>query len=247
MTVLDGSRMGSGEGPPPLSDRARALRVLAVSLAAFAAATTVSVPAALILGTATRPPQARTPGEILLLTLVTGSVLLTVLALLGRRLLRLTPADLGMRPASGPTLAFAAAAGIGLWIASIAANIVQISLFGAHPQALVVSFGAHQGLGALAIDLLAGSVTAPVAEEIFYRGLLFGGLLRPLGLWPAAAISSLAFAASHGLGVIIPISVLGVGLALVYWRTATIVAPIVTHMVVNAISLLLLFAARPPS
>lgn len=59
-------------------------------------------------------------------------------------------------------------------------------------------------------------------------------------------MSALLFAVSHGLGVVAPIFVLALGLAWIYARTGTIWAPIVMHAVVNAVSLLLVFALPKP-
>ena len=219
------------------------LRLLAVAVASFAAAAIVSLGLVLLLGTARKAPQARTPEEILLIVVLSDGALLLVLFALGRRLLRIGPRDLGLRAALGPRqVAFAVFAAGGLWVLSIFVNAIQIALFGPNPQALVVSVGAHRGLQALLLDLLAGALVAPVAEEVLYRGLLFGGLHQRLPFAVAASLSGLLFAASHGLGVLLPIFVLGVGLAFVYWRTGTLWAPIITHAGVNAISLVLVSA-----
>jgi membrane protease YdiL (CAAX protease family) len=190
-----------------------------------------------------RPPQQRTPEELLVVALITDAALLVALFGLGRRLLGLRPADLGFRRTSARTLGFAAAVAGGLWLLSILVNVLQIRAFGANPQSLVITVGAHSGLPALLMDLVTGAVIAPFAEEVLYRGLIFGGLAQRMPLAAAGTISALLFAVSHGLGVLGPIFVLGLGLAWVYVRTGTIWAPMVTHAVVNAISLLILFAA----
>lgn len=44
---------------------------------------------------------------------------------------------------------------------------------------------------------LVAIVGAPVIEEVVFRGVLFQGLRRELGLWPAAVISSIAFGVVH--------------------------------------------------
>lgn len=245
---------GPGGGPPrpedgpPLTPAARwsAPRLAATALGAFLAAIVASTAVVLLLGLPGRPPQQRTAEQILAVALATDAALLLALFGIGRRLLGLTPRDVGFRAASARTLGLAAASALGLWLLSIFVNAVQISLFGPNPQSLIVTIGAHRGLAALVMDLVTGAVLAPFAEEVLYRGLIFGGLAQRMPVAAAAAVSALLFALSHGLGVIAPIFVLGLGLAWIYARTGTIWAPIVMHAVVNAVSLLLVFALPKP-
>ncbi|MBU6422933.1 MAG: CPBP family intramembrane metalloprotease [Chloroflexota bacterium] len=191
------------------------------------------------------PIADRTPEQILLLTVATDGALLLVVATVGRRLLRLRPPDLGLVAPGPGTIGFGLSFGIALYGLSIAVNVAQSQLVGSHPQDLVVAFGSHLGGRAYLIDLLTGSVIAPFSEEIVFRGLIFGGLAQRMPAVAAAAVSALLFALLHGLGVIAPIFVLGLGLAYVYRRTRTIWASMATHSLVNATSLTLLFLLRP--
>lgn len=200
----------------------------------------------LLLGMRGRTPQERGPEEILLLAAASDGAMLLALFGIGRVLLGIRAADLGLRSTSAATLRSAASAAVGLWLLSIAVNAAQISVFGPHPQTLIVTVGAHRGAAALVMDLMTGAVIAPVAEELLFRGLVFGGLAQRMPVAVAATVSALLFALSHGLGVVAPIFVLGLGLAWLYRRTGTIWAPIVAHGVVNAISLSLLFALPRP-
>lgn len=90
----------------------------------------------------------------------------------------------------------------------------------------------------LAVVMIA--VVAPVAEEIFFRGMLFGGLRTRFSLWPAAIISGVAFGIPHvtsGPTAAIPLSVFGVALAWIYNRTGSIWPCILIHVVNNGIAL----------
>lgn len=223
-----------------------ALRLAVTALGAFLAAILASTAVVLALGLRGRPPEQRAAEEILAVAFATDAALLLALFGLGRALLGLRPADVGFRRPPWRTLAFAAGAALGLWLLSIFVNAVQISLFGPNPQTLIVTIGAHRGLAALVMDLITGAVLAPFAEEVLYRGLIFGGLAQRMPVAAAAVLSALLFAVSHGLGVVAPIFVLGLGLAWIYARTRTIWAPMVTHAVVNAVSLLLVFALPKP-
>ena len=195
------------------------------------------------LGTARRAAQARGPEEILLLSFASDGALVVVLFALAYRA-GLRREDLGFRQPSTSALADAVAAAAGLWLLSIAVNLVSIRLFGPHPQSLIETFGSHHGPVAYAMDLVASAVVAPLAEETLFRGVIFGGLATRMPLWGAAVISALLFALFHGLGVVLPIFVLGLGLAYVYARTGTIWASMTTHALVNAVSVTALFAQQ---
>jgi membrane protease YdiL (CAAX protease family) len=96
---------------------------------------------------------------------------------------------------------------------------------------------------------------APVAEEIFFRGFLFRGLRRRFRFWPAALISGLAFGAVHiipmtarqaaGTALIAPaLFVVGTGLAFVYERRKSLLAPVTAHVVFNVVGFVAIALAR---
>lgn len=92
-------------------------------------------------------------------------------------------------------------------------------------------------LFALAIGLL-----APFAEELFFRGLLFGWLRR-WGFWLAALASAGLFGLAHGVNVVLPASfALGLLNAIAYERSGSIWPAVVSHATFNATSLLALLA-----
>jgi membrane protease YdiL (CAAX protease family) len=85
----------------------------------------------------------------------------------------------------------------------------------------------------LALAILA----APIFEEFIFRGLIFGGLRRSMGLMPAAAASAAVFAVVHPPASIIPVFFLGLCTALAYERSRVLAAPMLTHAVYNAVVL----------
>ena len=78
-----------------------------------------------------------------------------------------------------------------------------------------------------------GGVVAPVAEEIFFRGVIFG-YCRRWGLFAAVVISTTLFAAIHA-GAALPVTQIvgGVVFALAYHKGRSLMAPIVIHMLGN--------------
>jgi hypothetical protein len=90
---------------------------------------------------------------------------------------------------------------------------------------------------------------APIAEEFFFRGFLFGTLrnlpLRigrhDLGTWVAAVITALLFGLAH-LGsapavYLIPLAFLGFVLCLIRWRTRSLYPCMALHSANNALAL----------
>lgn len=88
-------------------------------------------------------------------------------------------------------------------------------------------------------------VLAPVAEEVFFRGVVFNAWLREGGRRRAFIGSSALFAVIHlSLVSLLPIFLLGLALAWVYDRTRSLLAPIAMHATVNGISVLLALLVR---
>jgi membrane protease YdiL (CAAX protease family) len=77
-------------------------------------------------------------------------------------------------------------------------------------------------------------VLAPIAEEFFFRGVLFAAARRRLSRGAAIAVSGLAFSFIHTNPVgFLPIFLIGSLMAYLYERTGSLAAPIVVHMVHN--------------
>jgi membrane protease YdiL (CAAX protease family) len=93
--------------------------------------------------------------------------------------------------------------------------------------------------------VLAIVVIAPIAEEVFFRGVVFNAWLREGGRRFAFIGSAFLFAVIHvSLLSLLPIFALGLMLAWIYDRTGTLVAPIAMHATVNGISVALAFLVR---
>jgi membrane protease YdiL (CAAX protease family) len=91
----------------------------------------------------------------------------------------------------------------------------------------------HLGLWVFPLALLA----APLFEEFIFRGLIFGGLRRSFGVWPAALASAAVFAMVHPPVSMVPVFCLGLCAALVYDRSRSLLAPMLTHCVYNAVAM----------
>jgi membrane protease YdiL (CAAX protease family) len=88
-------------------------------------------------------------------------------------------------------------------------------------------------------------IVAPIAEEVFFRGVAFNAWLRERGRRFAYIGSAALFAAIHvSLVSLLPIFLLGLALAWVYRRTRSLVAPIAMHATFNGISVALALLIR---
>ena len=100
--------------------------------------------------------------------------------------------------------------------------------------------GLDAGVATAALSIVLIAFVAPVAEELFFRGVLYGGLRVKLGPILAALISGAVFGALHattGITAVPPLVVFGVALALLYEKTGSLWPPIFLHFVNNSIAL----------
>ena len=88
----------------------------------------------------------------------------------------------------------------------------------------------------IGVALLLGAVVAPVLEELLFRGVVLGGLLRNQRPWVAIGQSALLFGLIH-FNPAQSVSAAGLGLLLgwLYYRTRSLGLCIVLHAINNGI------------
>jgi membrane protease YdiL (CAAX protease family) len=95
------------------------------------------------------------------------------------------------------------------------------------------------------VVLVAFLVVAPIAEELFFRGVVYNAWEREWGPRVALFGSAALFAAVHtSLFALAPIFVLGLALALVYRATRSLPASMALHASFNTISVIIAFLVR---
>lgn len=142
---------------------------------------------------------------------------------------------LGLRRPLRSSLAIAGAA----YIAYVVFALVYSTVV--HPQQKDITrdlgFG-HGDLGTVVAGLLI-VLAAPISEEIFFRGFIFGGFRRRLSFPIAAILGAAIFGLFHYTGsgsltVVPQLAFLGFALCWVYEKTGSIYPTIALHMVNNA-------------
>jgi membrane protease YdiL (CAAX protease family) len=87
------------------------------------------------------------------------------------------------------------------------------------------------------------AIAAPFFEEYLFRGFLLPSLTKFLPVWGAIALSGFLFALAHlNLADIIPLSVLGIVMGFVYWRSKNLLSSMLLHCLWNSGSFLALIA-----
>ncbi len=189
-------------------------------------------------------PEELSQGEIvtgLVFTIVLDLVLIGLAAGLSLWRYHLRWEALGFRPFNRSLwwLPIVAAAGAHIGLIVYAVVLIAVGADAAAPEQDI-----EELFDSRAVLPLAGVVTvlmAPLAEEIFFRGFLFAGLLRPFGFGGAMLASGLLFGAFHitgpeTVGLIVPFGAIGVLLAWIYYRTGSLWPSIATHFIFNLVS-----------
>ncbi|QTA90175.1 Metalloprotease domain-containing protein [Desulfonema magnum] len=102
--------------------------------------------------------------------------------------------------------------------------------YGQSPSTLIHTRFPEQ-TGELLLFLFVGGFVAPVAEEIFFRGMLYG-FLRPLGIFVALFLSTLIFVLLHSVRSPTQ-AVGGVLFAVAYETEGKLMVPITIHVLGN--------------
>ncbi|MHB8491888.1 MAG: CPBP family intramembrane glutamic endopeptidase [Solirubrobacteraceae bacterium] len=199
----------------------------------------VEIPAQ-ILGAHITPSHV--PGGVELAATVIQDIAFVLVALffaqLGGRALMLW--HLGLRYPRVPTqrVAVLAVATLGAFI--VFGIVWNLALQVTEKEKLLETLGANEGTALLILSAGLTCILAPVAEEILFRGYIFGALSNWRGPWPAALITGLLFGAVHAGSApvldLVPLAVLGVFLCLLYRATGSLYPCIGVHALNNAIA-----------
>ena len=142
----------------------------------------------------------------------------------------------------GPSFRLGKSVGVAILLFVMAWLIA--AFFGAHKtdldQILESSRAAALTLAFIAV------ATAPLVEELTYRGLLYSAMQRVLGRWFAVIVVASMFAGLHvyqyrqNIGAILSISLLSLVLTAVRARTGRLLPCVIIHLVFNGVQSLII-------
>lgn len=231
---------GPGRGParppqaPPWPAWHAPVAILAALTGALIAGLLISLAAAPFGADLTRAP----PAVALLSTAVQDLCFIAAAVLLARRTTPPTLAQFGLRPTPlRPAILWAAAA-LGVLLA---AETAWTRALGVNDSPdLPAEFGVDHSRAALVATAALVTVLAPIAEEVLFRGFVFGALAHRRGPAAAAAITGILFGllhiASSPLYALVPLMLFGALLCLIYQRTGSLYPSIALHAINNAIA-----------
>lgn len=165
-----------------------------------------------------------------------------VVAAAARGAQRLRGSTLGLRrTAFWPALGWAAALLFGIWVVE---GVLSAVIGGLVSEGAAASGRHAAGAFAPGVAILlvaAVAVSAPIVEEIAFRGYLFPALAGWRGPWIGALVTAVLFAAAHVLALppaFLPgVAVFGFGACLLRWFTGSLLPGIAVHSFNNAIVL----------
>jgi hypothetical protein len=100
------------------------------------------------------------------------------------------------------------------------------------------TLGSLVGTESLMFSIITVSIIVPIAEELFFRGLIYGRLRQAMKPMVAILISSIVFGIFHGNVVQgVYAFFIGCALALVYEKTDSLLLSIFGHALINAIGM----------
>ena len=222
-----------GRTPWGLADMAKAIGIV------LAASLVILVPAAAVAAVLAGDSDLSENDEALTVTLSASLVLELFLGASAVRFsvrkYRLSWADLGLRlPRRGGVwlpfvLLFGAVTAVYIYFAVLAA-------LGTKPEGNIPDAAFDTPLLVALVGVLS-LVFAPVVEELFFRGFIFGGLRGRWGLLPAALASGFLFSLTHGdPTVFVPFTAVGILFAWGYAYSGSLFASMVAHFLFNGVS-----------
>ena len=179
------------------------------------------------------------PGLVISATLVQDVGLIVAALLFASLWARgVTPAAFGLRTTRfWPAVGWMAATFAVFWILTL---IYLLIVGEPEEQELTRDLKDEESLTALIGYGALLAVAAPLAEEFFFRGFMFGVLRERMGpLW-GAVVTATVFGLVHAVGsplkTIVVLMILGLGLCFLIWRTGSLLPCIALHAINNSIS-----------
>ncbi len=185
-------------------------------------------------------PSDTPPGITIGATIAQGLGLIVFAVVLARMTAgRASPRDFGFR---ATPLKAAVGWTVAAWLTFIVFSAIWAAALGIEESDdLPQELGAEDSTLALIAVTVMVTLLAPISEELFFRGFAFTALRRWIGLIPGALLTGVIFGGIHAGGTepefLVPLMVFGVVLCLLYWKTGSLLPPMVLHALNNCLAL----------
>lgn len=155
---------------------------------------------------------------------------------------------LGVEPIGPLQIVLAAAAGAGLYplLSTIDTRVLARWPYSESETEDLTALLSMPSLHARLVFVIVGSVVMPVARELYYRGIVFGGLRRAAGPRVAVLATSVLSCCSLDWRAMPTAFLLGLALARVRDRTGTVVAAIVASLAYEAVEAIRILRGGDP-
>jgi uncharacterized protein len=230
-------------GEPPVPDQDAAPRwppwtagaaLVVAFLFAIMGAIVIGIVGAIFGASFEDPP----PAVNIAATVVQDGAFVAAALLFASRAGRVLPAHFGLvRTRLGPAIGWTLVAYL-VYIAlgAVWGLIVDIDAQDSLPDSL----GVDESTAALVAVCVLVTVIAPIAEEILFRGFIYGALRNWRGPWPAALATGIVFGAIHAGGTeavfLVPLAILGFMLCVLRERTGSLLPCIALHAINNGLA-----------
>jgi membrane protease YdiL (CAAX protease family) len=173
-------------------------------------------------------------------------LLAAVMPLLARRSFR----ALGLRVPGTSDLAWAALGAIAMLLAAWLTGAAQEAVFHLKADEVQVHWLRDARGSVIAGFVFLACVAAPFMEELMFRGFFFNALLRYAPVPVAVLLSAVLFGFAHwqpgNAGAIAPLAATGVVLAVVYYRSGSLTASMLTHACFNLFTVVIVLGLHQP-
>jgi membrane protease YdiL (CAAX protease family) len=157
---------------------------------------------------------------------------------------------LGLRAPRASDVAWGVGGAVAMLLAATLTGAAQEALFHLKADEVQVHW-LRETRGSLAVGFVfLACIAAPFVEELIFRGFFFNALLRYMPAWLAVLLSSALFGVAHwqkgNEGAIAPLAASGIVLALVYYRSGSLTASMLTHALFNTITVVFVLVLHQP-
>lgn len=111
-----------------------------------------------------------------------------------------------------------------------------------NPQIEMITGGQMPSASDFVSLLLVVAILAPIAEELFFRGMLYPLIRQRLSMWSAILLNAALFSVVHFIPVLLPaLFVVGIMLAWVRERSGSVIPSMILHFLQNSLAVISIY------